>query len=65
MHELQISLQEYSPYTILLTEVKDPYAESVVRLERYEIFQNFDSDKEGRGICIFTRSDLKAVKMIT
>ena len=61
MHELQICVQEYSPHIILLTEVKqkftrDPLAESVIRLEGYELFHNLDFD-EGRGICIFIRSD--------
>ena len=67
MHELQICVQEYSPHIILLTEVKqkftkDSLADSVIRLEGYELFHNLDSDTECRGVCIFIRDDLKAVK---
>ena len=65
MHELQISVQEYSLYIIILMEVKqkfarDLFAESVVRLEGYEIFHNLDSDREGRGICFFHQKGLKS-----
>ena len=68
MHELQICVQEYSPH-IINTGVKqkftrEPLVESVIRLGGYELFHDLGSD-EGRGIYIFIRSDLKAVKMIT
>ena len=42
--------------------MKDLLAEIVIRLECFANFHNMEYDKDGRGICIFIRSDLKAVK---